>query len=111
MTPSNWRQLYPNDIDIVEVVSSDATESNLAGPGRFLGKCYSSLGRRLELFLSRIAERNGRGPRAIATRIESRVLRGVQRARGPNEHEKAVYTEEDVVGQRDDLRRLIRFAK
>lgn len=111
MPSSSWRQLYPNDIDIVEVVSSDATESDLVGLGRILGTYYSSLGRRLELILSRIAERNGRGPRAIATRIGGRVLRGAQRARESNDYGKVVYTEEDIVSQRDDLRRLVRFAK
>lgn len=49
--------------------SSNATSSNLIGPGRVLGLVYSSLGRSLETRLNRFAAKGGLGPDAIASQI------------------------------------------
>lgn len=49
--------------------SSNATSSNLIGPGRVLGLVYSSLGRSLEARLNHFAAKGGLGPVALASQI------------------------------------------
>ncbi|KLO19670.1 hypothetical protein SCHPADRAFT_53909 [Schizopora paradoxa] len=50
-------------------VSTNATQSNLPGPGRNLDRLYSHLGRNLESFLSSLAQRTGWGPSAAERRV------------------------------------------
>jgi hypothetical protein len=49
--------------------NSNATMSNLAGPGRVLGLLFSSAGRRLEVAVDRTAARLGLGFEGIAQRL------------------------------------------
>lgn len=71
MNPRNHRY-RPEDVDIVSLESSNATESDLPGPGRTLGKVYDFLGKRLERALATLAERKGLGPKQVAERILGR---------------------------------------
>ncbi|KLO05705.1 hypothetical protein SCHPADRAFT_910850 [Schizopora paradoxa] len=55
--------------------TSTATASNLAGPGRNLGRLYTYLGRRLEALMSFLAVSLGFGPDATALRLELAIKR------------------------------------
>ncbi|KDQ58748.1 hypothetical protein JAAARDRAFT_57638 [Jaapia argillacea MUCL 33604] len=46
--------------------ASSSTASDLPGPGRTLGKAIDQVGQKLEGVLSRVIERSGRGPNAVA---------------------------------------------
>lgn len=50
-------------------ISTNATQSNLPGPGRNLDRLYGHLGRNLVSFLSSLAHRTGWGPNAAERRI------------------------------------------
>ncbi|KLO08855.1 hypothetical protein SCHPADRAFT_981278 [Schizopora paradoxa] len=54
-------------------VSTNATAPNLPGPGRILGLLLDRVGKRIESFLNRCANRSGMGP--VATAREIRLLR------------------------------------
>lgn len=61
------------EYEICSIASSTETTDDLPGPGRLLGKVYVSLGRRLEDGLGRVAVRMGRGPNAVAIKIQKLV--------------------------------------
>lgn len=54
-------------------ISSDATASDLPGPGRLLGNLYSNNGRKLETAIGKTAEWMGYGPRVVAERVRERT--------------------------------------
>jgi len=54
------------DIDLCSVISSNATMSDLPGPGRTLGYAFSRFGRALENMMNDWANRRGLDPNAIA---------------------------------------------
>lgn len=72
ITSNNRRLYYPDDVDVVSIISSNATESDLPGPGRTLGRVYGYLGRHLKRALGALAERKGLGPQQVALRILNR---------------------------------------
>ena len=111
MASSSWRRFYPNEVDIIEHESTNATESDLPGPGRTLGKVYKNIGRRLEEFLNDLAERKGLGPSAVAIRIKNRVDEGRRQAINLKRYGQVLYTEKEMADQRKDLKKLIRHAK
>lgn len=82
--------------------STNRTESDLPGPGRLLGKLYSSLGRRLERGINAIAVRRGYGPLSAAERFRSKYGR-----RGDVRDETSVKGAQD----RKDCKKLIRYTK
>lgn len=55
--------------DTVSSIDSNATASNLVGPGRTLGLLLDYLGSRFEFVLNRRASRLGLGPEAVANDI------------------------------------------
>jgi hypothetical protein len=64
---------------------SNATTSNLAGPGRPLGRLLSAVGRRLEVVVDRTAARLGLGFDGIARRLFMKLRAPHVRCRGwPN---------------------------
>lgn len=73
------RRLQESDIPTLSAVSTNATASDLCGPGRTLGLAFRYLGRKLETALSRYLEKRGFGPiptsqRIIKRSVELRVL-------------------------------------
>lgn len=56
--------------ELCSAVSSNETADNLPGPGRNLGNLYISAGRKLENGFEMTAVRMGRGPNAIAVKIQ-----------------------------------------
>lgn len=55
--------------DTISSIASDATASNLPGPGRTVGLLFDWLGNRFEVFLNKMATRRGLGPTATAREI------------------------------------------
>ena len=55
--------------------STNATSSNLIGPGRVLGLAYSALGRAFEAKLNHLATKHGLGPNGIASQIRQMLRR------------------------------------
>jgi hypothetical protein len=53
--------------------STNATESDITGAGRTVGRLLSASGRGLEAFLSRTAERMGVGPNSLVKRLITAV--------------------------------------
>ena len=111
MSNPNWRDFFPDDLEIVEIESSNATESNRPGTGRVLGNIYERFGRRVESFLNGVAERMDLGPRAISVRINNRAVLGRQRAVSLGDLQRIAYTEEEARHQKKDLKKLIRHTK
>lgn len=109
MRSFDTRYYYPNDVDIVSIVSSNMTEDDRPGPGRILGNVYSSLGRQLESLLNSFAERRGLGPEAVAHRVRRREEDLFNRRR--LERPPTNYTKEEAVQQRKDVKKLVRYAK
>ena len=112
MCDPDWRRIYPADIDIVEVESLNATESDLPGPGRVLGNLYARCGQIMEKCLNCLAERFVLGPPAVIERIEGRLYQGRLRVRDLDNDGRVIY----IIGkeendQRKDLKRLIRYAQ
>lgn len=85
------------EIDAISIISSNATEDNLPGPGRTLGSVYSSIGKQLEGLLNTFAEKQRLGPIAVADRVRSR-------GNGP-------YNKKEAKSQRRDLKKLLGFVE
>lgn len=111
MYDSNWRRIYPADIDIVEVESLNATLSDLPGPGRVLGNLYARCGQMMEKRLSCLAERFALGPPAVIERIEGRLYQGRLRVHDFDSDGRVIYIGKEENDQRKDLKRLIRYAQ
>lgn len=101
MSFSRSRLYFPADVDVVEIESSNDTESDLPGPGRTLGKLYRLIGRHIERGVSAIAEKRGYGPLAVAERIRTR--------QSNNYGER--YTFAIVSKQEKDCKRLIQYTR
>ena len=84
----------------MEVESRNETESDLPGPGRLLGKVFSSVGRLLERSLSSVAEQKGYGPKAIALEIRDKEI-----LRADNERVE----KQDLPKQSRNCAKLIRY--
>lgn len=125
---NDWRRFYPADIDIVEIDSSDGTDSDLPGPGRILGNIYQRLGHRLESVLSVLAQRKGEGPRAVAVRVRKRAQELEEAAwasrhrtttpegdpdspEGDERQCQLMYVDKEASKQKKDLKRLIHHTK
>ncbi|KAI5121785.1 hypothetical protein M0805_009777 [Coniferiporia weirii] len=65
-------------------LSSDATASDLPGPGRLLGRLYSSLGKGLEGRIGSLADRINRGRRGSAVEAPDIALTVQSTRRGPS---------------------------
>ena len=89
------RRIYPDNIDVLSIVSSNATQSDLPGAGRMLEKLYGNLGAKLEATLNNLVNKNRKGPNELARRIRDRDWR---------------MSEEDV-RQRKDMKKLISYTK
>lgn len=68
------RRLQESDIPTLSAVSTNATASDLCGPGRTLGLAFRYLGRKLEIALSRYFEKHGFGPKPTSERILKRSV-------------------------------------
>ena len=105
------RHHLPNDVELLslESPSSNATASDIPGPGRVLGNVFSFLGKRLERAMESFAMRRGYGPQNVARRIRERLdtyqpwhhrsLENIQISRN--------YDKKNL---EKDLRQLIRYA-
>ena len=111
MCDPDWRRIYPADIDIVEVESLNATDSDLPGPGRVLGNLYARCGQVMEKRLNCLAERFALGPSAVIERIEGRFYQGQLRVRDLDSDGRVIYFGKEENDLRKDLKRLIRYAQ
>ena len=102
MTSHDPRYIFPRNVDVVEVESSNETASDLPGPGRLLGKVYELCGKRLEHAINIIAKHTGSGPRVVAERIIGRHQECL---------ELGCYDKRDEKVQRQDCKKLIRYGK
>lgn len=102
MSSSDARCYDARYVDTTSIISSNITEDDLPGHGRVLGNVYSSLGRRLERLLSSLAERYDTGPNAVARRI--------RKTEGKRRWSDAC-TRKELERQREDIKRLVRYAK
>lgn len=107
MLNNKVRTAYPNDIDVLTITSSNETASDIPGPGRLLGKLYSSIGLRLETCLNSFAERRGMGPQVIACRIKNRWRDASKR----DDWVRGEYTKQETRDQRKDMKKLIQYTK
>lgn len=64
----------PSYISVAFTERSDATTFNQTGAGRMLGALLSSSGARLEVAMSRLAQRVGFGPTAVVRRLLNLIL-------------------------------------
>lgn len=62
MPDRNLRHIHVDDAGIIELQSSNDTESDIPGHGRTLGNMYSRAGRVLDAFLKRRTKKEGRRP-------------------------------------------------
>ena len=112
MTNSNWRRFYPRDVDIIELDSSNDTESDIPGHGRLLGRLYKNLGRHVESFVNRVAVRYEAGPTVVAIRVKNRAELARKRARYLQDYTgHFVYVDKEEAVQRKDLKKLIGYTK
>lgn len=68
LPPDHWSYQLTRTVS-VSTVSTDATASNLPGPGRIVGNVLEALGDRLSSFINKVAMRRGLGPEAVAQEI------------------------------------------
>jgi hypothetical protein len=68
--------------------NSNATMSNLAGPGRVLGQLFSAAGRRLDVVVDRVASRVGLSYEGIARRLLMKIRSPYSRCRAWPEFSK-----------------------
>ena len=98
-------------------LSTNATQSDLAGPGRLLGKLYGVGGRALESPLSVAAQRVGLGPDACMRRIreelsDDRLLPSAQLAAKAHRDAKAILDLMATKGRlMKECRRMLSYAK
>lgn len=79
------KKLHEADIATISSISTNATASDLVGPGRTLGLAFRYLGRKLETILSRSFEKRGYGPCATAERIIRRSEKFMTHSNGKND--------------------------
>ena len=107
-TSSGSRLPHAPELDVVSIESSNATESDLPGPGRNLGKLYAWLGANVERASSLFAEWRGLGPNELALDINCRRFRGPSYKFIENISD---YGEQGVMKQKKDIKKLIRYSK
>lgn len=98
----------PDNVDIVSLESSNATESDLPGSGRTLGKVYDFLGKRLERALGALAERKGLGPQRIAERIYKRDNKLSAKYKL---YSVKIYGTEELNDQTKDFKKLLKYTR
>lgn len=79
------KKLHEADIATISSISTNATASDLVGPGRTLGLAFRYLGRKLETILSRSFEKRGYGPCATTERIIRRSEKFRTHSNGKND--------------------------
>lgn len=103
---------FSHDSDYISIISSNATMSNLPGPGRVLGNMYSRLGAPLTHTFNRLAEWRRLGPRMVAVRIVNRhnQEKDLKRRSYRNWKSAPKYTKKEVSEQKKDIKKLIRYS-
>ena len=101
MSSLDTLHVFPCDVQVIELESSNDTADDLPGAGRLLGKFYQVTGQYLERAINALAKRSVHGPRVIAKRIQLRHW-DHEYARATTQHEKE---------QRKDFKKLISYTK
>ena len=64
---------WERNFEYVEVDSSNATASDIAGPGRILGKVYKKLGRPIERIFNNLSAQKSPNPGVFAVKIRGEI--------------------------------------
>lgn len=113
MTLKDIYHSFPYEVELTSVISTNATESDLPGPGRTLGRLYNALGRHLEFFLNYLAERRGLGPAAVTDEMlirDKRLQEHADELDVPTSCQK-YYSAGEAIKQRKDMMKLIKYTK
>ena len=102
VAPRRTQNIFPGDIVVFELQSSNDTTDNIPGAGRNLGNFYQFGGRYVEHAISALVKRRGCGPRVVSKRIQVRDWNY-----SGGRYHGTQYEEE----QRKDCKKLIDYTK
>ena len=105
-TPDSTRHIYRPDIDIVSIDSTDATVSDIPGPGRTLGKAFALVGAKLEHSVNQFAKQCKLGPIELTRRIERRRRDENGILRSSTSHD-----DDELSQLKKDLQKLLRYSR
>lgn len=105
-TPDDAHHIYRPDVDIVSIDSTDATVSDIPGPGRTLGKAFTLVGTKIEHSVNKFAKQRKLGPVELTRRIERqrRDENGILRS-------STSHDDDELSQLKKDLKKLLRYSR